>query len=788
MAIIVSVAMVTAVFTSAISFIKYFQNATIAVDGNWHADFTDPHFPENEDKYKASEDIVKYGAHFNAGTAVIKEKNITADIKAAQGDYWELRNIKATQGVLPQKSDEMLVSAAFLKKEKLDWKVGERITLSVSDGKNPPVQKVYKITAICESGVSALDGNILRVGADSGDLAGAENVSVLVRYDKLNGSIWEKMENTQRTVSAVGYNWNTELFAYSYVLRDNYVIQTFTGFGSVILLIIIIVSVFMIYDSFAVSYQERSKYLGMLASVGATKKQKRASVYFEGLIFGLIGIPLGIAAGIGGIAVTFKCIEKVFISTLAVDFSDSLKVYINWIVIVGTIVISGLTILISAYIPARKASKTTPIDAIRQNDTYRAIKPRALKTSRLVEKLLGYEGVMAVKNYKRNGKRSKTIVGSLALSVIVFLSVANFSLMFDKAMNNSFDYSAKLTYSVDYSDLEELNDALGETEEIRSSYTAKSEYASLDKKYFTDEALKYHGNDKVHLIFLDRISFDSYLRQLGENPSDYHDLNDPRAVIYDVVTVSQGMGKKNIEALNIPEGERLELKAGSDVFIQPIRASAGIVTDEEWKRDYFPNENMNTPLIILPLELVEKICADGVMVTEFIDCGIPDAVSERANEILENNGVKYEYSDIPSQLESINNILTIVKVFVFGFITLITLISIMNIINTISNSMNERRREFAMVRSVGMTPAGFRKMIYYESFRYGVVALLWALPISAAIHAGMYYTLSLSWDGGFDLNILFYLAASVGVFVIIALALMYSVGKVKNDNIIENLE
>ena len=112
----------------------------------------------------------------------------------------------------------------------------------------------------------------------------------------------------------------------------------------------------------------------------------------------------------------------------------------------------------------------------------------------------------------------------------------------------------------------------------------------------------------------------------------------------------------------------------------------------------------------------------------------------------------------------------------------------MNIINTISNSMNERRREFAMIRSVGMTPKSFVKMIYYESFRYGFKALLFALPVSVAIHYGMYRALANSFDYGFQFHPTSYIIAFVAVFIIIGIALLYSFGKIKDDNIIETLK
>ena len=104
--------------------------------------------------------------------------------------------------------------------------------------------------------------------------------------------------------------------------------------------------------------------------------------------------------------------------------------------------------------------------------------------------------------------------------------------------------------------------------------------------------------------------------------------------------------------------------------------------------------------------------------------------------------------------------------------------------------MNERKTEFAMLKSVGVTPKGFKKMIYVESIRYGVKSLLWSLPVSFGLHYLMYYALSRAeeMDIGFTLNLQYYIAAALAVFVIILLSLLYSGGKIKSGSIIDDIK
>lgn len=799
MAIIVSVAMVTAVFTSTISFVKYFQNITKAVDGEWHIRLEDSDYKNNIGKYTRDENIDTYGVSAKLYRTTLNINSNTPDytVEAVNKNYLDMRNVRLSEGRYPQNPGEIIAVKKKLESFGNGWKIGSIITLNVR-ANGVSENRQYKIVGITDSPVSANDENVFYTCADDETLKAAENINVFIRYNKLDNSIWDKIGLTLKSVGLEKYSYNIELFAYSGIARNNKIIVTFGAFGGVLLLIIAAVSIFMIYDSFAVSYQERAKYLGMLASVGATKKQKRASVYFEGLIFGLIGIPLGIGAGIGGIAVTFRCIEEAILQTIAVDYDKPLRVYVNLFVIVGTVIASALTIFISAYIPACKASKTTAIEAIKQSGTVKIKNAKKLKTSKLTEKLIGYEGVMAVKNFKRNGKRSRNIVFSLALSVVVFLSVNNFSALFGKAIEMSFTNYPDLSATVDYKKASELEKVLNENNNVKGHYGCCAELAYFGRNFLSDEAKKYSANAEIgaFIVFLDNPSFDSYLKQLGEkNTEKFHDTANPLAVIHNSALIHSDSKKikvkpfdddiKNIDC-------NLKLLYDNENSVLPVSVSVGIVTDKDWNNDNFYYQNQNMPLIIYSMDFAETLLknkfSDEFEYSASITCDEPEALLDELenNTTIKNIGA-YVY-DSNSQMQSESNILTIAKVFIYGFITLITMISVLNIINTISNSMNERRREFAMIRSVGMTIKSFRRMIYYECFRYGIKALAWALPISVAIHIILYKILAVDFDFGFAAQPLVYLAAVAAVFIIISFSLFYSVGRIKNDNIIETLK
>lgn len=800
LAIIVSVAMVTAVFTSAFSFVNYFKNVTIAIDGDYHA------YVHTDDylKYKQAfdiDEIDKYGIDLWYGKADVdsNQDSFEMSINAVDKSYLDIRNVRISKGEMPKTASEMLVHQRFLEKHNLNWQIGDTVSLPVllTDGEEAPIQQ-FTIVGITESNVAETDSVAGFVYATDELINTLGDTSVYVHFKDIDKSIFDKSEKLAKQVMTnqdnVGYGTHTELLMYEGV-DDNGTLAVLVGFCAIILAIIAIVSIFMIYDSFAVSYQERARYLGMLASVGATKRQKRNSIYFEGLILALIGIPLGIGSGIGGIAITFKAISDVWIDTLGVEYNGALSVAVNWLVILGTVIASALTIFVSSYIPARKASKTTAIDAIKQTNTVKVKKAKKLRTSKLATKLLGFEGALAVKNFKRNGKRSRTIVFSLILSVVVFVSVTNFSMMFSDVMKTDFAAQADAMITSLSDKAEQFDKILSAHNGIDDYFIIADIYADLDKSIVKDESKDYVS--EFYVLFVDNATIDSYAKQLGVDSKQFHNEKKPTGIMHNAMLYNREDAKSKINPIKDVEGKEIDIT--SFVWNQETaqddkitsRITIGAQTAENWKNDKFSFQNWHTPQIIMSIDMIDELIGkDNVEgYTAYLTCEDSDAVLEDIESLMQEQNIPLlSVQNASAQMKSINNILKIAAVFIYGFITLITLISIMNIINTISNSMNERRREFAMIRSVGMTPKSFRKMVYYESFRYGIMSLLWSVPISVGIHFVLYKMLANSYNYGFVLHPMVYISAIVAVFIIIGVALLYSTAKIKDDNIIETLK
>ena len=174
-------------------------------------------------------------------------------------------------------------------------------------------------------------------------------------------------------------------------------------------------------EPFSISVVERSRQLGMLASVGATKAQKKKAIYGEAWLIALIAIPIGILAGIGGITMTLHLIEPV-INSLMSGNSINLTVVITPGLIFFSALFSLVTIFISAMGPARRAARVSPIEAIRQTQDIK-IEGSKVRTPKILRWIFGFEAELALKNIKRNKKGYVVTILSLVVSIVLFLGV-----------------------------------------------------------------------------------------------------------------------------------------------------------------------------------------------------------------------------------------------------------------------------------------------------------------------------------------------------------------------------
>lgn len=844
---IISAAMITAVAILGLSFLDLVIRDTIASEGEWHVKYEAVNKSQlkaiNSDKETKKSILSRdLGYSYLAGSQ--NQNKPYLYVKELDSKGFENFPIKLLEGRLPQKPNEIVLSESIISNAKVKYNIGDSITITIGQRitKKPEYEggvlgqrssliweenelmefltedmtKSYTVVGFIDQPIweyTWSPGYMVLSYIDEEIVNEEERFDVYVLAKHFNLGMIQHTEKFAEDNQIQSIVFHTELLRYYGVIEDDSVRSMLFSLSAIIILIIVIGSVSLIYNAFAISVSERSRYLGMLSSVGATKRQKRNSVFFEGALIGAISIPIGIIAGHVGIAITFLFINSIFLDLLNV--AEGFRVGFHPSAILVAAVVSAGTILISTYIPARRASNVSAIDAIRQSMDVKVTR-KQVKTSKLTRKLFGMEAELGLKNLKRNKRRYQATVFSLIISMVLFLVVSSFTENLRKTYSMTLDGINFDVQATIYAKSEEekeniiqeitsldnrkkysvvdMLDAVTWIEETKVSedFKRENEELSLNGKY------EY----QVNLCVLEGETLKEYAKETG---IEYHALTDAKqlsAIVIDTVNYKDYQADKYIEAkvIEAKVGDTLELNYLDLETMKPTEIGNSLVvaglTDKRPMGVMSLSEGINNLTIVISkntfLRLVEgreEAILDLVNSYVFMDSEDPVKLQEEIEEVQSTYGVnRISIWNIYNYRQSEQQMLLLLSVFTYAFIILITAICIANIINTISTSIGMRKREFAMLKSVGITPKGFSKMLNYESIFYGVKALVYGLPISFGVMYLIYFVLRSSFNYQFYIPVFHIVVVVVSVFFIVGLAMLYSSSKVKKDNIIDALK
>lgn len=614
----------------------------------------------------------------------------------------------------------------------------------------------------------------------------------------LNGSYDLKAGETK-----YGYfDVQTTLLSYKgYALNDNS-LQMFFTLAAIIIAIVIIASVFVIRNSFAISITEKTRLYGMLSSVGATSRQIRHNVLFEGFVLALIGIPLGILLGVGVVAILIQLLNVLLADMLnGTSFVYSVPVF----AIVLAAALSLLTILFSTLGSAIRASKIAPIDAVRgNNDIKIKKKQKAYKCPKFIKKLFGMGGEIAYKNLKRSKKKYRTTVISIVVSVAVFIAVSSF-------IQYGTEYSAKYYHEIDYNLSVDRVDFYKEFDEINADFETLSQLDGVEncrlegilggyikrtdelKDVLTDDASIYNFTSaESDFYYLELLAFDdvTYKQKLKELGLDYNEVKDKGILI------------NNFEYLD--ENEHLqkgELFKADKVKSLTVRESNDPANDEYYKsfdveiakvynstpealKHFRPSES-DVYLLVSFDTLKNNYDIDYLSAGIYIN-------AENANELEEtisnlNGGQTFAVYNVEKMANMYNAMTLVISIFAYGFIIVISLIGVTNIFNTITTNMRLRSKEFAMLKSIGMTKREFNRMIRLESLFYGIKSLIIGIPLGLLAGLGIFKAFSMNLATDFVVPYSAIAISIVFVFAVVWLIMRFSISKVQKQNIIETI-
>ena len=871
--IILSAAMICAVTTFASSFMNYAKENTIYTDGNWHGYQRDTDFQTYKDIWntgKVEKAVYLQQLGYAYADGCENEFKPYIYVLGAGKDVEEVLPIHITSGKYPTSSTEILLPEHLYTNGGVKYNLGDTITLELGqrmlDG-YPMSQD--SPCYIYEQGNEVFNGEVLDVKEtrtykvvgfyerlswriETFEAPGytALTLSDKETYTPYKYDVYFRMENPKDTFDFMKEmkltgDYNSDLLMYSGTFAVNAFTTMLYSLAAIVIGLIMFGSISLIYNAFSISVSERTKQFGLLSSIGATKKQLKRMVFFEALSVSAIGIPIGVIAGIGGIGVTLMLLGDKFKS---MGFGVDMKLSVSPAAIIIAVVVALITVLISAWIPSKRATKVSAVEAIRQNMDVKNTKP--VKTSKLTYKLFGLSGMLANKHYKRNKKKYRTTVLSLFMSIVLFVSASAFtdylmetvgvgfgSVGFDLTMHASGNEFDKITP-------EELLNRMKAAKSVTGGAYSQERYvnAEISTKYLTDEGIEFldknqgQSEDKSsrdahsYITFVDDATFRALLKENGLNEKKYMDPENPLAIAVDGATMFNLYTQK-YETTNFFKDDEFSLVIQKEKDI-PGYYCSGEITDETGKtvvrytkdpesnvegeeyilytleegylyttlnigdviyeKPFFVRDSSDMRFIF-PISLAEQVFEDFDAINNnyyYMLTSDNHAESYTAvQSILNDNGFNAKnLQNIAELEESERNIVTIIRVFSYGFIVLISLIAAANVFNTISTNISLRRREFAMLKSVGMTQKGFNKMMNFECLLYGSKALLLGLPVSCGVTYLIYLAIMSGYEASFHLPWTAIGIATLSVFLVVFVTMMYSMSKIKKDNPIDALK
>lgn len=859
--ITISVVMLTVIFTCATSFAHYYGERAINTNGNWHF-FVKTGY-ESAKKYLLSDSSLKdigfekdLSSEEQSYKIYSDKANYLRTGTIYQGDAQYIKDTVTCKydGALPKSDNEIMVEQSLIKNNGLELKIGDEIKIAVGSrlkgdfvilpvmgdyqfGERFEKEKdeTFKVVGILHNNEPTERGAIIRGMSDlkSKNLVVYGKIKKVTpfSYIKING-IYDKFGFTKKKREFnVGENTgflNSRL-AFSIDKNDLPQVLKLTAIGIVVFAVIFVSSFAMIYNSFALSVGEQIKYLGMLSSVGATRKQKKKTLYFEGAILGGIGIILGIALGLLTTFISQSAMNVKIVSIME-GYNDNIKysTHISWWVLCLIVILAALTVFVSIISPVQKAARITAIDAIRKTDEIK--RKGKIRTPFIITKLFGFEGDIAFKNLRRNGRKSRTIIACVCICAVLFLSCNYFCETFKEASNLDYELPYQLMYQYSAeskAQLEKARNYLKTNKRVKRFYSIWEDWYSILRGDINpyDNSRLYDMSFQNESIFVDKYKFiatqditytahllddEDFNALCKKNGIDYKKYYSPDKDGSIKTIVINGIDRNDEPIFN----NNLLGKTIGCYDIDSEKTERENKLDEDGNQVYFYYKTGCTSIYkfcdFIKYDKDNPICnleSDGVAFYApksvydklynddddfYFDYGIetdePYKVEKELKDYLSENEADGDVYNIYYWVMREKSIISAVQFLSYAFILLITLITVFNIINTMTAQIAGRKKELAMLKSVGMTPKEFKKMLIFESMFYGLFGLLFGVPLSLVINRVVGYIISKDNPIPFSVNIWLYLIACVAVFVIIGLTMIYSLKLIKNNSIIDSLK
>lgn len=784
--IILSTALICGVAGLVTSFQKTMVDTAKEGQGNYHTIFYN--VPKDELKYiEENREVKDYFLSEELGYSYLPNpKNVEetpiVNVISMNDKFIENMSVKLKEGRLPENDTELAISTRINEKFNTNYKVGDTITLNINETEQNMengIPKTYKIVGIIERPILAIesyDVDWFTAITKMQNVNKKANIAVLYNKPKdyikniENINNMTKTENNEDGASFSGLSNKYKSYKYNLMVNKE-----------------------------LLAYEGASLDYGMLSSIGTTKKQIKKSVYFEGFILGLIGIPIGILSGVFAIYILVNVVNYILKDYIS---KGTLLTYsMSWIAIAISAFVSIITIWLSCKKSAKKASKVSPIEAIRNSEDVK-LKAKKVKCPKIITKIFKTGGEIAYKNLKRSKKKYRTTVISIIVSIVIFISISSF-IQYGFKMSEAYYTEMNYNYMVFMQENEDNKEELKKYKILEdiSKLPDAGEYSinksnvltmNMDEKHKAE--LTEYGKeikerfyneengvriDEINIISLSKEAYERYVSKLGGDYEKYKNgailidknintNNDGKKIQGNIYTWKKGdiiTGKINDTQCNIEIlAKTEEIPAGVNILYNP---------------DAF---------IIVSEDFINKVGYKSIAL--YSNSNDAYKLDEEIKQYKQENNITdntIQTFNMEESARAENAIVLVISIFLYGFIGVITLIGITNIFNTITTNMNLRKKEFAMLKSIGMTKKEFNRMIRLESIFYGLKSLIIGIPIGIILSYGMYTVFRNNMEMEYILPYKSIVISIVFVAVIIGIIMKYSMSKINKQNVIETI-
>ena len=794
--IILSSALITAVLGMGVVFRNTLIKTTIEDTGYYHIQLSDIPI-EDVELLKNNRDYSHIEVVKDLGRSIVYKKNDKNDsefkydtnhVYSMNENSFKYLKHKIIKGRFPTNKDEALVPYYYL--EDLNLKIGDKITLDIGEivlDETDTVKNSFQRKKIINNTIHNFtitgvigDGSTVITTFNDSD---KNDVYLTLKNPKNYRNDFKELLGCRNTTYCHDkyndYYVNRDILRWEVFDFNESTLSFLYGIISIVIGVILFTSIFSIKNSFAISTTEKKKMYGMLRSVGSTKKQIKNMVLYEGFVLGFIGLLVG---SILGTLVTYLLTLTV---NLIIKNTNLLYYKFSIIPIFISYLVGIIMIYLSSMPNAKKASIISPIDNIRDNDT----KNIKLKVPSLINKIFKIGGTLSYKNLKRSKKKYRVTVISLTVSIFIFITVSSFSLYVSKSIKDgldttNYDLAVYVNPKSGNLDIEKILNLA----ESHVEYAQNEGYYSLfDTSHITNknmishmcEILKEDYNCAketegvyVQLQIYDDKSFKEIAKKIN---ASYDKIKDKAIVINYRIEEDSNTKKKELKkSSDYKIGDDITLK--NPYTLNEITYEVGALTDyKPWgvyghqftiivDKDYYKKDDID-------LSTVYFISKDTYK------------LEKQIKEINPN----YNIYNADAELKETRNFILIISIFVYGFIIVVTFIGLTSVFNTITSNMELRQKDFATLKSIGMTKKEFNNMITLESFFYSFKSLFYGIILGLIGSYFVYKVFVEEIDYGYLFPYKPILISIIFILVVVLIIMKYSIKKINKQNIIETI-